>query len=234
MRPQDISVFKSTSHLFNVWILVRETKMNSLQYIAKEKYAPKPIVCKAKTAEKNSLLHPQYQIAGLVANPEYYKDVYPPDKAGYWTSTITTLKQLRIPFELDSAPTSQHYNCLKIGGKYLYGDYDLFDIIIKGQESRNLGSVEEREGIPNVRGARVKPIEKHINALLGCDMIKHGAAAQFSNQFEKVLAFTPEGLDFEWNAAEVELQYGLWKRQLLDLSAPQAPFKPGTTIHLVR
>ncbi len=231
MRTQDFPIFSGTAQLFKVWILVRESNEGSIEYVGDPAYVSKPIDCKAKTALVNSSLpkFKDYKIAGLVANPDFYTDVavYPPERAVWWKKFligkgIKSLHPTPMGYGLETNPKSLHYNCLTLNGKFIYGDYDLFDIVIKGQESRNLGSVETLNGEVHVRGARVNPVRKHLNMLLGFDMVNHGGAAQYQLKFERVHVFTPEGLHKIWEEQDIRNQYALWKRQLIELPPLQS------------
>lgn len=224
MREQDKNIFCKAAQKFNAWILVRYTNGASLDYIGNANYTPKPITCKAKTAKHDSPLpiHRSYKIAGLVADPYYYSAVYG-GNAKYWDDTLTaqgmtTLKATKTGYGTDSDPASKHYKCLTLDGKYLYGDYDLFDIVPVGHERRNLRAVEELSGQPHLRGPLVIRVANFINSELRCNLIQHGGAYQYDDSFEKVLVFKPMsegGIYDEWEAAQVMHQYKeVWKRPL--------------------
>src|SRR5215467_283160 len=70
MRPKDVEAFALTALVYKVFILVRRTNPDSLQYIGMPGFIPKHIDCKAKTADNNVLLNGRLQeIAGLVVDP---------------------------------------------------------------------------------------------------------------------------------------------------------------------
>lgn len=147
MRSRDEIVFSKTAQLFVVWILVRETNPTSLEFIDHKLYQPKPITCKPKTA-KNSVRHKT--IMGLVADPFRWPEAY----AGQGKDALTLWKEfcalhglgvfLKLPtggfkfvgsrsghtgYAINTDPDSKHEGCLTFEGKYLYSDYDLFDIV---------------------------------------------------------------------------------------------------------
>ena len=66
MRPTDKRVFLDAARQLQLWILVRRTNPASLRYIGLPGYLPKPIDCKAKTADLNQ---GRYRVAGLVVDP---------------------------------------------------------------------------------------------------------------------------------------------------------------------
>ena len=86
MRGKDVRAFCMIAQKYNVYILVRQTNEESLQYIGKPGYYPKPAAIKAKTADINpppftcqaggQRRTAQHRIAGLVANPWFQPAVY--------------------------------------------------------------------------------------------------------------------------------------------------------------
>ena len=104
MRGIDLRTFLRAAQTFNVIILVRQTNADSLKYIGKPGYYPKPAACKAKTADKNVSAkvlvqgRPQtrtYDVAGLVVHPGFQPAAYKDGKAGkahdYWDNTMHVL-----------------------------------------------------------------------------------------------------------------------------------------------
>ncbi len=74
IRPIDVDVFKAAALAFNHIILVRATNTASLQYIGNKNMYPKPIDCKAKTADCDAVIsfasrHIFSKTAGLVVDP---------------------------------------------------------------------------------------------------------------------------------------------------------------------
>jgi hypothetical protein len=68
--PGHAELFGRAAREFNVSILVRRTNQQSIQYIGKPGYVPKPLTCKAKTAKKNIYLGGRLiRCAGLVVDP---------------------------------------------------------------------------------------------------------------------------------------------------------------------
>ena len=102
MRGKDLQKFLQVAKEFNVIILVRHTNADSLKYIGKAGYYPKPALCKAKTADKNppaftTLVQGRKQtfqpeIAGLVVHPGFHPYAYEPKKvakaASEWLHTL--------------------------------------------------------------------------------------------------------------------------------------------------
>ena len=72
IRRGDIGVFLAAARFFDHVILVRATNPDSLRYVAQPGFYPKPIDCKAKTADNNAHInaHKIYsRTAGLVVDP---------------------------------------------------------------------------------------------------------------------------------------------------------------------
>ena len=76
IRQQDKAVFADAARHFNLWILVRRTNRESLPYIGLPGYTPKPIDCKAKTAD--SSYDSRYRTAGLVVDPNEHRRAFGP------------------------------------------------------------------------------------------------------------------------------------------------------------
>lgn len=74
IRRKDVSVFKTAASVFDRIVLVRSTNQASLVYIGDQfNFCPKPIDCKAKTADKDvyvDKLGILVNCAGLVVDPE--------------------------------------------------------------------------------------------------------------------------------------------------------------------
>lgn len=81
MRGKDLQKFLMVARDFNVILLVRHTNADSLQYVGRPGYYPKPAVVKAKTADVNpppqvALVNGRqatrtYEVAGLVVHPGF-------------------------------------------------------------------------------------------------------------------------------------------------------------------
>jgi hypothetical protein len=71
MRPRDAHAFRSVALIQKVYIIVRQTNPQSVQWIGNADYMAKPIHCKPKTADFDVQVdgHP-VETAGLVVNPE--------------------------------------------------------------------------------------------------------------------------------------------------------------------
>jgi hypothetical protein len=71
---------------FQVRLVLRQTNRASWEFVGRTEYFPKPITCKAKTADTNAeggagLPRARYETAGLVVDPNVHKNVFEPGKA---------------------------------------------------------------------------------------------------------------------------------------------------------
>src|SRR5690606_40101417 len=86
MRGKDLQKVLMVARDMNVTILIRHTNEDSLVYVEKPGYYPKPAVVKAKTADMNpppkSVLVDgkkqirSYSVAGLVVHPGFYSECF--------------------------------------------------------------------------------------------------------------------------------------------------------------
>lgn len=195
MRTNDKKVFLDAAKHFQMWILVRRTNRASLHYIGKPGFVPKPINCKAKTADADI---GKYKLAGLVIDPTgreaAFKAERVQDALKCWKETK---KLVGTVFTVDQDASSAHYGCLMFQRNYIYGDYDLYDIIDITQAHRNLAAVEELLGQPHRRGPNVLRVQKFVNSRIGSPVMQHGADAQFLSEHrsEPIDAFGPNGED---------------------------------------
>jgi hypothetical protein len=240
MNQRDQNVFLKAAGRFNAWILVRQTNPSSFQYKGKAVYQPKPISCKPKTAGV-SLGRPDKQVDGLVADPYRWREAFSADKIAEARDLWDGFRRLygfgeyvRTPegfefkgrsssmgFAIDIQPRSLHEGCLTLEGKYLYGDYDLFDIIFLMKPLQNLqgaqrGAYKQRTGPEHApafgtldnRDENWDEISQFINQQLGVPMIQHGSHLRHKpHDFRDVDAFGPGGVYEKWDAATVRMKY---------------------------
>lgn len=138
IRRDDIDVFKAAAQVFNHIILVRATNPESLKYIGNKNMYPKPIDCKAKTADcdvyipfaSGHIIHAK--TAGLVVDPtltgaqafkdgkyakaveawdEFLKDKTPFEKSKKIFKRYGSEKGC---FAVDTDINSEYYGCLMI------------------------------------------------------------------------------------------------------------------------
>jgi hypothetical protein len=224
MRERDVEIFKGAAVFASSWILLRQTNIASLKFVGRADCLPKPLSCKFKTANRDSK---SCATAGLVVSFELHPDAFEkPEKAQKeWMKYAAKygLKQRQFPphkpnkgYGLDLDERSDRFGCITLDGKYLYGDYDLFDIIRKGDESRNMGLMGDEDGENTVTGINYYQIRDYVNQRIGIDMIQHPGAALFDRSFEDVYVFSPTGAFEEWPAVKLREEYRKWRRRLIN------------------
>jgi hypothetical protein len=190
MRPEDKKIFAEAASNLKLWILVRRTNPESLKYIGKPGFTPKRIDCKAKTADIG-------KAAGLVVDAEVHRLAFKPAKTESAMKAWRDFKATQLGrggYSVDRKQGSPFYGCVTFNGRYIHGDYDLYDIIIPGQEQRNLAAVEELFGQPHRRGPRLYQVMEFVNTRIGAPMLQHGGEAQYADHSEQAIdAFGPDG-----------------------------------------
>jgi hypothetical protein len=194
MRAEDRLVFVAAAKTLNLWILVRKTNERSLDFIGRAGFTPKPIDCKAKTADVGD-------VAGLVVDAEIHTTAFRPKKA---PEAIEIWRDFKVEhlgydgYDVDLLEKSPFYGCLMVNGKYIHGDYDLYDIVIPGQEMRNLASHETLRGKTHRRPARYFIVKDFVNQRIGVPMIQHGGEAQYKDHTNQAIdVFAPKQDPFE-------------------------------------
>ena len=213
IRSQDEKVFAEAAKKFQVWIVLRQGNPASFKYIGLKNYFPKPITCKAKTADRNARATAAtpgriyYETSGLVVDPTIHKNLFDGKKSA---SALSIWNQFKLEYldnkgsgyTVNTEPTHAHYGCVQLRGKYLYSDYDLYDIIVVGHERANLTLLTTRDGAPNFTTARQNKIEDFVNDKIGAEMVHHGGQFQFSEHTNDIVEiFGPEGETFVGHAA---------------------------------
>ena len=194
MRLNDKKIFLQVAQELKLWILVRRTNPASLQYIGRAGYAPKPIDCKAKTADQNvgpSLL------AGLVVDPTVQPLAFSPPKREKaieeWRKHGHEMLASGYTVEKNNPSTR---GLVKRLGSFLHGDYDLYDIVDPEAASRNLAAVESLLGQPHRRGANFLQVQSNVNSKIGVPMVQHGGEMQYTDHSDQAIdAFGPNGED---------------------------------------
>jgi len=239
MRTRDRAVFLKAAAKFHAWILVRVSNKWSLEYVGQRIYQPKPVGCKPKTAS-NLVSEPGKKIIGLVADPVRWSEAFADrlvEALELWMKfrSLHNLGEFRrqegggFVFEgarssgagygIDVEPGSRHEGCLTYEGKYIYGDYDLFDIVFPhtakpepvSQVPVGPKNAPKFQAVDH-RGARWDEISTFLNNQLGFTLIQHGSQFDWKKDtFEAVETFGPNGETQTWNAAATAQKYREWK-----------------------
>ena len=184
-------------------ILVRDTNVASLKFIGLSGFRPKPIECKAKTANAHG-----HRFSGLVVSPLMLPEAFRPND-------LINAKKNWLDFEKVMRSRSNCWTvrqdgdlrgCVELNGKLLHGDYDLFDVIpvpkselAPGNKLKwnrkvgHLAAIETLNGQASYRTWGIDPVKTYVNSKVRSPMVQHGAAMQFSGEFEQnVHVFTPD------------------------------------------
>ena len=173
---------------------MRGTNENSFRYIGEAGFVPKPLTCKAKTADAG-------EQAGLVLSPELRAEAFTnlAKAKEYWNEMLSSpgdQKSLPKGYEVDSGKQRCYQGCLRYNGDLIHADYDLFDVVIPDAPRRLLAlySVNGKPASNMTTGIKAK-VETPLNKLLGVDMVQHGVHVAFAtfDEDDIVLAFGPKG-----------------------------------------
>lgn len=210
MRDADRQRFAMAASALGYWILVRQINGASTAYFGRDGFTPKPIDCKAKTCDAGP--H-----AGLVieypadegAARQFYGDHKIADAAKCWKDfSEGPLLDASRGYSIERQ-NSSYLGCVKLGGKYIYGDYDLYDVVDPSQARRNLAVVDTLNSQLHLRGPYHYKVMNYINGIFGVPVIQHSGEAQYkdhSNQFIDV--FGPSGEYYPLrNEAEIRRFY---------------------------
>ncbi len=192
IREIDKDRFAAAARKIGVWILVRGTNKESINYIGRIGFTPKPIDCKAKTAQRGLN-------SGLVVNPHMAQDAFPPDRIpeliSKWDNEYNPLafSPRRTQYLIEE--TGPRRGCVKLDGKYIYGDYDLKAVVVPGHESATVALVTEVQGVQNARrGPKFYDVQREVNNAIGVEMVQHGADDEFTGHAcETIFVFPPSG-----------------------------------------
>lgn len=236
MRPQDRTVFAAAARDLGVWILVRRTNPASLPYIGRALYVPKPIDCKAKTADRDPVRpggRGVYRLGGLVADPTLVPEAFVPGKYEKALEIWAEFKAEHIDIQrgphryaVVTDKRLKHYGAVTRNDKYIHGDYDLYDVVDPAQPSRNLALVGQLLGQPHMRGPRLQRVMDYVNGRIGADMVQHGGEYQYAGHSDQVLdVFGPTGQSGAFSdAASVRAFYAkefMGRRSTTDSPWPQ-------------
>jgi hypothetical protein len=89
----------------------------------------------------------------------------------------------------------EYLGCITLGDKYVYGDYDLYDVVQPVHKRRNFAIVDTMHGQAHMRSPWIRDVQDFLNAQFGFEVIQHGGEAQYkdhTNQFIDV--FGPGGV----------------------------------------
>ena len=199
-----------------MYILVRRTNPESIQYIGKAGYIGRRIDCKPKTADFDT---GNYKRKGLVVNPylvgeaAFKTNKKHTEAKKAWDSfrkkcvllssnDITNVNaQHREAYFLDEDKSSQHYGCVmftsdwsKVPCCYIHGDYDLYDIVSTRHKNTNVVYPGELHGEAHNFGPYLNIVQNIVNSSGSGTMVFHGCQAKFSDHLDEAIdVFFPDG-----------------------------------------
>ncbi len=220
IRPQDKEKFAAAARNIGVWILVRGANQKSLDYIGRGDCTPKPIDCKAKTAQLGLN-------SGLVVSPDVAPEAFqdPTQAKRNWKEKANPLVFSPRKGSYSIEPTGLHKGCVKLDGKYIYGDYDLKAVVVPGHESATMALITELRGVQNARrGPKFYQVQSEVNNAIGVQMVQHGADDEFTGHAdESIFVFGPQG-EYEelhgLNAVQQWYENQFHGRKTLDANFP--------------
>jgi hypothetical protein len=179
-------------------------------------------------------------------------DLKRPETWSAWGVDRRGVHAPRWSWRVDVNPDSDFFGCLQLkrddmGWSYVHGDYDLKDVIVIGSETLNQRAESKLDGVKNftplLRGVEFETIQRALNSQVGCEVVQHGAEAQFAwHGDEPITVAYPDWRNLTLlSAATVQSWYQELNREVLakpgvdylrDRSrafhfGPQGMFKPG-------
>lgn len=166
MQESCKDAFFEAADTFECWIGLREPNPQSDKFIGRVGHRPKPLMIKAKTADRVG-----HRFAGLVVDPHVCPDAfYSPRNAEYsWDKFLQSLGGHLPKGDLAVCQDRGKEGLLTMDHAFVYADYDLMALI----KSNNAGDIlstseqEQRELFASVANS--------INQRVGVDIIQHGA-----------------------------------------------------------
>jgi hypothetical protein len=223
MPDTHVQAFQRAAAHFKVWILVRRGNPASLRWIGKSGYTPKPLDCKAKTAEKNV---EATQCAGLVASPIELPAAFSPEKLqealAEWPRFLPLLYTFNPKdpqgnlaadaagkhYRLQTDRAHQHFGCVmykpvfRARAEYIHADYDLYAVVPEADPKSNIFVRETGfGGQPHSRSQKLYDVQYFLKAAgvlqgqeSGSPMVRHGEQETFKTDWDDQLdVFWPDG-----------------------------------------
>lgn len=198
VRAEDQSIFAQVAQQMHVWILVRGTNKASLKFIGRKGFLPKPVECKAKTADQGG------EKAGLVVCPLLDRDAFSAGKKtekalAEWTKFAGEKWTAGAPstglppgFDIDMA-RGPHFGCVRKNSQYLHGDYDLYDVVDPEDPAGETRVEKLVNGVAVSYSARSLAAQQALNAKFVSNMVQHGDHLSWNDHTDDlIVAYGPE------------------------------------------
>ena len=223
MRTRDIAVCSEAAKFYDVYILVRRTNTESVQYIGRQGYRAKRLDCKAKTADFSVRIAEGFkEVAGLVVDPtiEGFERAFKPGKlieakeewkkfkpllatdmlTSYGKPAYTYMPKGKL-YAVQLDKKNKHYGCVMFSfssllsaATYIHGDYDLYDIVPADNPQENIVYAGTRLGVPHNRGKRFFDVQHFLNKKMGAPLVLHGSQAKWKDHTDEPIdIFCPNG-----------------------------------------
>ncbi len=155
-------------------------------------------------------------------------DLNSPDTWRFWGNDHLS-ERTGWHWKIDINPASTHFGCLQLARdsipwSYIHGDYDLKDVIVRGEETYNERIEGKIQGVKNytplLPGLEFETIRKALNDAMGAEMVQHGSEAQFAwHGDEPITVILPDGPNLQYiilgNAEAVQSWYIELNRKLI-------------------
>jgi hypothetical protein len=199
MRENHKEAFFEAAQAFSCWIGLREPNPLADEWIGRAGYIPKPVDCKAKTADQAG-----HRLGGLVVNPLLLPAAF------QLSSRDEAVKTWKHKFLLAGLTLPPGYTCVESGpdrglvrrqGTAIYSDLDLMTLLRSNERGEKLYTDEKQ------MEALFTKVEAKIKSRLGVALIQHGAEFMWTGglgarESEWVLWFGP-GHRFERGASSM-------------------------------
>lgn len=159
------NAFYDVADKLNCWIGLREPNELSDRWIGQPRHTPKPVSCKAKSADNPSFRH-----AGLVVDPTLCPEAFLPaslaDARDKWNQKFAIGG--RLPLGYTCLTTGPEKGLVRLHGSAIHADFDLMTVTLAGTDGGMAFTTREQ------MQALMMKVQPLLNSLLGSPMIQHG------------------------------------------------------------
>lgn len=164
MQQRHRDVFFAVADANRCWIGVREPNDLADRWIGRPGYIPKPVTCKAKTAD-----NPTHRLAGLVVDPTLEPGAFRAESLlGAQESWRRFAPGGRLPVLFTRVDSGADKGVLKLNGSSIHADYDLMALLLADPAG---GRKATSQPEAKVLYDKVAPA---LNRGFGSPMIQHG------------------------------------------------------------
>jgi hypothetical protein len=166
MRQTHKDAFFDAADGFTCWIGLREPNPLAERWIGRAGYTPKPLACKAKTADRAN-----HRLGGLVVDPTLCPDAFESRTLGEAMETWTRkfLVAGRLPAGFTRVESGHERGLVRHQGAAIYADFDLMALL------RSNADAEFLHTTPPEQKQLFDKIVPVLNRALGAPLIQHGA-----------------------------------------------------------